>query len=196
MKWRRGSLILCLSGIALAGGGGPPGPLTREAALRSLPGITVTEAPTGEFEKDSARWMAGAAYTYAVRVKIGTRTERVLLSPTAAENSSTVNSLLAYVETTQATATQREALITVARGFLSACAPDFAHQAQSVWPGLARHNWAGALGWQDRPLGRGRVGWSGREGLNVAGREVTGLRVEWPGSSGRCVFEGVPSPRP
>lgn len=190
---RWGGLAALLGGLALAGG--PPGPLTREAALRGLPGVTVTEAPTGDFKADSARWMTGVGYTHAVRVQVGSRAERVLLSLGAREDSSTVNSLLAHVETAAPTAAQRQALVTVARGFLTACAPDLAGQAQSVWAGLARSNWAGALGWQDRQLGPVRVGWSGREGLKVAGREVAGLGVEWPGSSGRCVFEAPPVPR-
>lgn len=186
-RWGRGSLILGLSGVALAGGGGPPGPLTRDAALRGLPGVTVTEGLDTTLG-------AEVAYTHAVRVQVGTRAERVLFSSGAVKNSSTVNSLIAYVETATPTASQRQALVAVARGVLTACAPDLAPQAQSVWAGLARHNWAGALGWQDRQLKAVRVGWSGREGLNVAGREVAGLSVEWPGGSGRCVFEAVPFP--
>ncbi|MBB5235853.1 hypothetical protein [Deinococcus budaensis] len=149
-RWGRGGLILGLSGVAPAGGGGPPGPLTRDAALRGLPGVTVTEAPSGDFEEDSARWMTGVGYTYAVQVRVGERAERVLLSPGAIRNSAMVNDLLACVETTQPTAAQRQALVTVARGFLTACAPTLAAQAQSVWGGLTSHHGAGALGWQDR----------------------------------------------
>ncbi|GMA15654.1 hypothetical protein E5F05_20925 [Deinococcus metallilatus] len=185
---RWGGLALCLSGLALAGGGGPPAPLTRDAALRRLPGVTVTEAPTGNFEVDSARWMSGVGYAYAAQVRVGTKAERVLLSPVAIDNSSTVNSLRAYVETTSPTASQRQALVHVARSFLQGCAPEQAAQAQSIWPGLARHDWTAALGWQERQLGSVRVGWSRREGLNVAGHEAAGLSVDWPRSSGRCVF--------
>lgn len=185
---------MCLSGLVVAGGGGPPGPLTRDAALRSLAGVTVTEAPTGNFEIDSARWMTGVCCTHAVQVQVGTQHERVLLSLGASGNSATVNDLLAYVETVTPTASQRQALVAVARGVLTACAPDLAQQAQAVWDGLARHTWAGALGWQDRRLKTVRVGWSGREGLRVVDREVTGISVRWPGDSGRCVFEAVPFP--
>lgn len=182
------SLCLTLCARALAGGSEPPVQITSDSVLQGLTGVTVTEAPTGNFEVDSARWRSGVGYTYAVQVRVGTQRVRVLLSPGAIEDSSTVNTLRAYVDTPSAAAAQRQALVRLARGFLQACAPHLSGQAQSVWAGLTRYNWAGALGWQDRLLGSVRVGWSGREGMSVGDRNVTGIAVTWSRSSGRCVF--------
>ncbi|MFK7601834.1 hypothetical protein ACI3L1_06435 [Deinococcus sp. SM5_A1] len=128
------------------------------------------------------------SYSYDVQVSVGGERVRVLLTPGASENSLTVNNLRAYIDSPFATSSQRQALVRVARGFLQTCAPPLAAQAQPVWAGLARHNWAGVLGWQDRLLGSVRVGWSGREGMSVGERNVTGISVTWPRSSGRCVF--------
>jgi len=184
-------LPLVLGGPALAGGtetAPATHQLSRDAALRGLPGVTVTEEPTGDFETDSARWMTGVGYTHALRVPVGRTFQRVLVSATASENSSTVNGLLVYVETLTASTAQRQAMVAVARGFLEACVPGLTPQARSIWAGLSGHEWQGVPGWQDRQLGQVRVGWSGRDGLNVADQEVTGMSLEWPGDMGRCVF--------
>lgn len=179
---------LLLWTTALAGGSGPPAQITSGSVLHGLSGVTVTEAPTGNSEVDSARWRADANYTYAVQVRVETERVRVLLTPGAAENSATINIVTAYVDAPTASASQRQALIAVSRGFLEGCAPQLLPQAQSIWAGLARYDWAGVLGWQDRLLGSVRVGWSGREGLNVGKRDVTGISVNWPSGSGRCTF--------
>jgi hypothetical protein len=151
--------------------------LTPDRVLRGLPGVTVTQGPT-----------SGRNYSFAVYRRVGTSPLRVLITPGAAGNSATINTVLVYVEAPSATASQRQALVEVARGFFQACAPQVAVQAAPLWTDPTRTGWAAARGWQTRVLGSVRVGWSGPEGLTVAGTEATGLSVEWPGNSGRCVL--------
>ncbi len=177
LRARWTALAVCLSGPALAGSGGPPVALTPERVLRDLPGVTVTQGPT-----------SGRNHSFAVSRRVGPTPVRVLVTPGAAGNSSTINTVLVYVEAPSATASQRQALVEVARGFFRACAPQMAVQAAPLWTEPTRTGWAAARGWQTRVLGGVRVGWSGPEGLTVAGTEASGLSVEWPGDLGRCVL--------
>ena len=197
-------LLAALASTALANGqsGFHHLPLSRREALQALPGVSLVaalpfDAPSTQLlsrEQGEAQgaYLRTHPTSYTVMVQIGNRRERLFVNLSSTEESQTVNSLMAFVDTPRATPAQREALIRLATGFMKLCWPARGLNIEdSFWQQLLQQPWEKNLGWQTKQLGNLKLEWSGRKGLYPLGDHKTeraGLVLQWPKNAGRCTF--------
>lgn len=194
------TLTLLLPSLSLAGGGArvplttpwtsvSRAPVPVRQAIAALTGVTVLEAPpvTPDYAALD-RYYSTRLAAYVVAVPVAGEAQRVLLSPGASEGSGRINDVMVFVDQRVATPAQRAALVRVALGLLNVCWPVEVQPLAGFWPQLITAPWEKSLGWQERREGALTVGWSGREGMTVAGVERAGLTLTWPSGGGRCTF--------
>jgi hypothetical protein len=112
----------------------------------------------------------------------------VFLTLGALESSSTPNLVRVWVSSPHATPQQQRALVAVVKHVLNRCHGPSTPQQSRALQRVAQQNWWLDLGQQEQQVGSLKINWSGREGLNVGGYEVSGIYVEWPKNQGLCTW--------
>lgn len=146
--------------------------------LRELPGVRqVAKVPDPQ--------LGNVNYTHRLTLPgVG----QVFLTLGALESSSTPNLVRVWVPAPHATLQQQRALAAVVRHVLIGCYGPFTAQQSRALQSVAHQNWWLDLGQQEQQVGPLKINWSGREGLNVGGYEVSGIYVEWPKNQGLCTW--------
>ncbi|MDB5045676.1 MAG: hypothetical protein JWQ08_1726, partial [Deinococcus sp.] len=112
----------------------------------------------------------------------------VFLTRGALEGSDTPNNVTVWVSTSHASIRQQRAMVAVINYAVARCFAPLTAQQLNVLRALPERDWRLKLGWQEQQVGPLKVGWGGREGLNIGGHDVGGMRVEWPSNRGMCTW--------
>ncbi|WP_157451173.1 hypothetical protein [Deinococcus puniceus] len=173
MKQKLGWLTVGLGGLALAGGRDAP---TFLDVFRQTPGARqVIKVPDEQ--------LGTLGYTHRL---IFQNVGAVFLTRGALEGSDTPNTITAWVSTSHASIQQQRAMVAVIRHTVARCHAPLTAQQLNMLHALAERDWRLKLGWQEQQIGPLKVGWGGREGLNIGGHDVGGMSVDWPNSQGVC----------
>lgn len=193
---------LLLSSLALAGGAEPGTgwKISRRAALEAVTEIKVVQGPPsdGLSVLTEAQFKAEGEYLrshqgiYTVLVRSQGHSERIYVSPGAAESSKTVNTVRVHLNAVIPTPAQREALVRVALGFFNVCWPAEAQSlGDSFWQARLTRPWEKDRGWQDGKSGILKVSWGAGEAFSPFGSNGpyrAALELAWPADGGRCAF--------
>lgn len=151
-------------------------------ALRQLPGVLrVTETSPAGFAQ-------GRAFTHRLLVRTGQGSLTVFASLGSVGGEGVDNATF-WLESLEASGPEQQVLTQLGRRVLADCFLDVTPAQLNDIRVLEDRSWLNTPHWNERVSGAVTFGWgSGPDALTIAGREVSGLSLHWPGQRSRCTF--------